>query len=128
MDPVIPFPHRQYAHCESGVVAALLTHYGLAISEPLVFGISGGLTFAYIPFIKITNLPIISYRMFPHAIIQGIQKRLGIRFRTRTYRTRKRPGDLVAPCPKAGWSDFRRPCTGSPTSPTRCGSSSTPTT
>lgn len=97
MDPVIPFPHRQYAHCESGVVAALLTHYGLAISEPLVFGISGGLTFAYIPFIKITNLPIISYRMFPHAIINGIQKRLGIRFRTRTYRNpQKAHGDLVA--------------------------------
>jgi hypothetical protein len=97
LDPVIPFPHRQYAHCESGVVAALLTQYGLAISEPLVFGISGGLTFAYIPFIKITNLPIISYRMFPHAIIQGIQKRLGIRFRTRTYRDpQKAHGDLVA--------------------------------
>jgi len=86
LDTVIPFPHRQYAHCESGVVAALLSHYGLSISEPMVFGISGGLTFAYIPFIKITNLPVISYRMFPHAIIQGIQKRLGIRFRTRTYR------------------------------------------
>mgnify|MGYP002682464171 CR=1 FL=1 len=35
--------------------------------------------------------------MFPHAIINGIQKRLGIRFRTHTYRDpQKAHGELVA--------------------------------
>ena len=42
-----PLEHRQYAHCESGVVTALLKRHGLDLSEPMVFGITGGLTFAY---------------------------------------------------------------------------------
>jgi hypothetical protein len=77
--------HRQYAHCESGVVTALLKHRGLDLSEPMVFGIAGGLTFAYLPFIKITNMPIVAYRMFPGAIIKGVAKNLGVRFETRRY-------------------------------------------
>jgi hypothetical protein len=77
--------HRQYAHCESGVVSALLRCHGLDLSEPMVFGITGGLTFAFIPFIKITNMPVISYRMIPGAIIKGAVKNLDVRFNTRRY-------------------------------------------
>ncbi|MCE5264568.1 MAG: BtrH N-terminal domain-containing protein [Deltaproteobacteria bacterium] len=84
----LPLEHRQYAHCESGVVAALLRRQGLDLSEPMVFGITGGLTFAYLPLIKITGMPIISYRMFPGAIIKGAVKHLDARFRTRRYRDR----------------------------------------
>jgi len=79
------FKHQQYAHCESGVVTALLNHRGLDLSEPMVFGIAGGLTFAYLPFIKITNMPVVAYRMFPGAIIRGTAKNLGVRFETRRY-------------------------------------------
>jgi hypothetical protein len=78
--------HRQYAHCESGVVSALLRCHGLDLSEPMVFGITGGLTFAFIPFIQMTNMPIISYRMFPGSIIKGAVKNLGVRFTTKKYR------------------------------------------
>jgi hypothetical protein len=81
-----PLEHRQYAHCESGVVTALLRRQGLDLSEPMVFGITGGLTFAYIPFIRITNMPVISYRMFPGSIIKGATKNLAVEFKTRRYR------------------------------------------
>ncbi len=80
-----PLEHRQYAHCESGVVTSLLRRQGLDLSEPMVFGITGGLTFAYIPLIKITNMPVISYRMFPGSIIKGAAKNLDVRFKTQRY-------------------------------------------
>ena len=99
MAKLLPFEHRQYAHCESGVVTALLRRQGLDLSEPMVFGIAGGLTFAYLPFIRITNMPVVSYRMFPGAIIKGAAKNLGVRFETRRYSDRGRAlaelGDLV---------------------------------
>ena len=81
-----PLEHRQYAHCESGVVTALLRRQGLDLSEPMVFGITGGLTFAYLPFIRITNMPVISYRMFPGSIIKGAVKNLDVGFKTKRYR------------------------------------------
>jgi hypothetical protein len=80
-----PLEHRQYAHCESGVVTSLLRRQGLDLSEPMVFGITGGLTFAYIPLIRITNMPVISYRMFPGSIIKGAVKNLDVRFKTQRY-------------------------------------------
>jgi len=86
MTDVRPLEHRQYAHCESGVVTALLRGKGLDLSEPMVFGVTGGLTFAYLPFIKITNMPLISYRMFPGSIIRGASKNLAVKFKTRRYR------------------------------------------
>jgi len=85
-----PLEHRQYAHCESGVVTALLKCHGLDLSEPMVFGITGGLTFAYIPFIKMTNMPVISYRMLPGSIIKGAEKNLPIKFKTMKYREKER--------------------------------------
>ena len=81
-----PLEHRQYAHCESGVVTSLLRRQGLDLSEPMVFGITGGLTFAYIPLIKVTNMPIVSYRMLPGSIIKGAAKNLAVDFKTKRYR------------------------------------------
>ena len=90
MAELAPFDHRHYAHCESGVVTALLRRQGLDLSEPMVFGITGGLTFVYFPFIRITNMPVVSYRMFPGTIIKGAAKNLGVRFETRRYSDRGR--------------------------------------
>ena len=84
-----PLEHRQYAHCESGVVTSLLRRRGLDLSEPMVFGITGGLTFAYIPLIKVTNMPIVSYRMFPGSIIKGAAKNLAVDFKTKRYRDKR---------------------------------------
>jgi hypothetical protein len=72
------FPHRQTAHCESGVIANLLTYHGFPISEAMAFGIGGGLFFAYLPFIRIYGLPLTTFRTTPGSIFSRITKRLGI--------------------------------------------------
>ncbi|MCF8293886.1 MAG: BtrH N-terminal domain-containing protein [Chitinophagaceae bacterium] len=54
---IIPFKHKSQAHCESGVISNLLHHYGLPISEPMAFGIGGGLFFGHLPFVKVNGVP-----------------------------------------------------------------------
>jgi hypothetical protein len=80
------FQHRQSAHCESGVVASLVSHYGLPMSEPMAFGLAAALAFAYMPFIKMGGMPLISYRMWPGAIVKAMHKRLGIAMERKTFR------------------------------------------
>jgi hypothetical protein len=82
-----PFRHRQSAHCESGVMSSLMTHGGLPMSEPMAFGLAATLSFALIPFVKLSGLPLIAYRMPPGFIIRGVRKRLGVRMRRRTFRS-----------------------------------------
>jgi hypothetical protein len=82
------FEHRQTAHCESGAISALLRHNGLDISEPMALGISGALTFAYIPLIKLGGLPLIAYRSPPGGIIRGLTRRLKIRMHMERFRDR----------------------------------------
>ena len=43
------FQHRQSAHCESGVMASLLSHAGLPMSEPMAFGLASGLAEMFLP-------------------------------------------------------------------------------
>ena len=87
MNVEIPFEHRQSAHCESGVISALLRYAGVPMSEPMAFGISSGLTFAYIPLIKFGGMPLIAYRMPPKGVIRGLTRRLGIRMAFETFRS-----------------------------------------
>lgn len=86
LDIEIPFDHKQSAHCESGVIAALLRHYNVPISEPMAFGIASGLGYAYLPFIKFGGLPMFAYRMPPGSIIRQLTRRLGIRMYSETFR------------------------------------------
>ncbi|MBL8426671.1 MAG: BtrH N-terminal domain-containing protein, partial [Dechloromonas sp.] len=79
------FQHRQASHCESGVMSNLLRHHGLPLSEPMTFGLSSALSFAYLPIIKINGLPLVAYRMPPKAIIKGLQKPLGLKMRFETF-------------------------------------------
>ncbi|MET0183628.1 MAG: BtrH N-terminal domain-containing protein [Caulobacterales bacterium] len=79
------FQHRQSAHCESGVVSNLLTHHGVAMSEPMAFGLSSSLTFAYLPFLKMAGMPMIAYRMMPGSIIRGVEKRLKMKWERRQF-------------------------------------------
>lgn len=79
------FEHLHAAHCESGVMANMLRHHGLPMTESLAFGLSAGLAFAYLPFVKLSGLPLISYRMPPRAIIKGLLSPLGARFRFQTF-------------------------------------------
>ena len=81
------FVHTHAAHCESGVMASLLRHHGLPLSEAMVFGLSGALAFAYLPFVKIGGLPLVAYRMLPKTIIKGVGKRLGLRMAMQRFST-----------------------------------------
>jgi hypothetical protein len=74
-------------------MSAIVRHYGLPLSEPMAFGLSSALTFAFLPFIKLSGLPLVSYRMPPKTIIRGLQKSLRFWMRTETFR---RPEDGAA--------------------------------
>ncbi|MEI8656692.1 BtrH N-terminal domain-containing protein [Vibrio sp. Hal054] len=79
------FSHKHYAHCESGVMSSLLAHHGLPLSEPMVFGLSSALTFAYLPFVKLSGMPLIAYRSMPKSIIKGVQRALGVKMKVETF-------------------------------------------
>ena len=79
------FNHDHFAHCESGVMSLMLRHHGLDLSESMVFGLSQGLMFAYIPFVKMGGMPLIAYRNMPRGIIKGLQKNIGIKMKMHTF-------------------------------------------
>lgn len=82
------------AHCESGAVTAQLNHAGLDISEPMVFGISGGLFFGYFK-IPSLDFPTIVLRNQPGNIRKAIQKRLGVSISSSSNKNpEKMMGDL----------------------------------
>lgn len=85
MDRQKAFQHKHFAHCESGVMSLMMTHHGLPLSEAMVFGLSGALMFAYIPFVKLGGMPLIAYRSRPKSIIRGLQKNLGIKMQMHTF-------------------------------------------
>jgi hypothetical protein len=86
LDPMRNFEHQHFAHCETGVMSSLLKHNGLELSEPMVFGLSGAICFAYLPFLKMGNMPVVSYRMFPGHIVKNFPKRLGVEYFRKTYK------------------------------------------
>jgi hypothetical protein len=86
LEPSRNFEHQHFAHCETGVMSTLLKHNGLELSEPMVFGLSGAICFAYLPFLKMGNMPLISYRMFPGHIVKNFPKRLGVDYFRKTYK------------------------------------------
>ena len=83
----IPFNHRQSAHCETGVLANLLGHHGLNISESMVFGIGSGLFFGYFPFIRINRLPLTAFRVRTGGIMKRAVKRLGVSLAWEKFRS-----------------------------------------
>jgi len=79
------FIHKHAGHCESGVMSTMLSHHGLAMSEPMAFGLSSALSFAYLPFVKLAGMPLIAYRSIPKAIIKGLQKNIGVKMKIETF-------------------------------------------
>ena len=73
-------------------MSTMLRHHGLAISEPMAFGLSSAISFAYLPIVRINGLPLVAYRMPPKWIIKGLQKPLALKMRFETFR---RPEDGV---------------------------------
>ncbi|NOZ90661.1 MAG: BtrH N-terminal domain-containing protein [Epsilonproteobacteria bacterium] len=89
------FKHIHSAHCESGVTSLLLKHNGLDISEPMAFGLGSGLTFAYLPIVKLSGMPLIAYRSMPKAIIKKATKRLGIKLQSQTFSNQQKAQDSL---------------------------------
>ena len=73
----IDFPHRQSAHCESGVCANLLSHRGVSVTEALVFGIGAGLYFGYLRVMRVNGMPLTTYRCELGGIFKRTTQRLG---------------------------------------------------
>ena len=94
------FDHSYSAHCESGVMSSLLRHHGINLSEPMVFGLSNALTFAYLPFVKMGGMPLIAYRSIPRSIIKTLCKNLKVKMKMETFSNRekgtKRLDELLA--------------------------------
>lgn len=93
MTLIADFQHNHFAHCESGVMSAMLQHNGLSLSEAMVFGLSGALCFAYLPFIKMNGLPVVSYRMPPGRIVKKLPPQIGMAY---TYKTFKNEAHAMA--------------------------------
>ena len=83
--PSVKFQHHHAAHCESGVASNLLSHYGATLSEAMAFGLSSALSFAYLPFVKLTGFPLIAYRMPPKFILKGLRKPFDVRLHFETF-------------------------------------------
>lgn len=82
----IDFQHHQSAHCENGVTSNLLRFYGFDISEAMAFGISSGIFFAYLPFLKLNGLPVTSFRPLPGMIFKKAADTLGIKIYRKKFR------------------------------------------
>ncbi len=95
MDNVINFPHRQSAHCESGVTSNLLLFHGVECSEALAFGIGEGLFFGYLPFIKLNKLPLTTYRCAVGKIFKTVTSRLGVSVHRRKFRSAAKAMDAL---------------------------------
>jgi len=87
---VTKFKHTHSAHCESGVMSSMLRHYGLNLSEPMVFGLASALTFAYLPFLKMGGMPLVAYRSMPKSIIKNIQKNLNVKMKLETFSSKEK--------------------------------------
>lgn len=81
------FIHTPSAHCETGTVSNLLRSYGLEMSEPMVFGLASGMTFAFLKQIKINGLPLMAYRIPPRMLVKLLSWRIsGLKFKYETFR------------------------------------------
>lgn len=82
-------PHQPAAHCENGTISSLLRFYGIHLSEPMIFGLASGLYFSHVPFIKMSGMPLTSFRTFPGILFKRITHSLGIKTETRRFLNKK---------------------------------------
>lgn len=79
--------HVHAAHCESGVTRALFQNHGLELSEPMVFGLSGGVFFGHLSFIDVMGHPLTTFRTMPGWIFKKACERAGVVCTRETYRS-----------------------------------------
>lgn len=84
------FDHKPAAHCENGVIANMLRFHGHDISEPLIFGLSSGLFFSHMPFVKMSGMAVTSFRTFPGVLFSRVARILGFKVKRRRYLNKQR--------------------------------------
>lgn len=77
--------HQPAAHCENGSISAQLRYYGINLSEPMIFGLASGLFFSHMPFVKLSGMPVTSFRTFPGVLFKRITDMLGIKSKSQRY-------------------------------------------
>lgn len=71
------YPNQRRMHCETGLLVNMLKYYGVEMSEPMAFGIGGGIYFLYMPLIKtVDDLVFLILRTMPVHVIMNVAKRL----------------------------------------------------
>ena len=79
MKSIGSYEHRVASHCETGSMRNLLVHDGLAITEPMVFGLGSGPAFYYLFFSRShTGFPLVGIRNRPGSIIKNVAGLLGV--------------------------------------------------
>jgi hypothetical protein len=81
----VDFKHHQAAHCENGVTSNMLRHYGINLSEPMVFGLGSGYFFSHMPFIKLHGMAVTSFRILPGWIFSRVTDRLGVKVERKKF-------------------------------------------
>ncbi len=86
----IDFSHKMAAHCENGVISNLLSHYGINLSEAMVFGIGSGIYFSHLTMFKLNGLPVTSFRPWPGAIFKRASKALDVDFKVKKFSNKEK--------------------------------------
>lgn len=68
----------------------------------MAFGITSALTFVYLPFVKVNNLPLIAYRSLPKSIINTISKVLHVTMEKRSYKSEHQANEELKSLAKEG--------------------------
>lgn len=55
------------------------------MSEPMAFGLSSSLIFAYLPMVKMAGMPLIAYRMLPGSIMKGSARAMKAQWDEQTF-------------------------------------------
>jgi hypothetical protein len=89
-DVTIDFAHQQTTHCETGAMINLLRFHGVELSEPMAFGIGGGLFFGYFPLLRMAHIRVTTFRRMPGTLIRNGLKRLGVNYQTKAFSNPKK--------------------------------------
>jgi hypothetical protein len=67
----------------------------MSLSEPMAFGIGSGLYFAHMPFFKVMDLPVTTFRSLPGTLFKKACKRLAIPYETQKFRDHQKGMEAV---------------------------------
>ncbi len=83
---ILDFKHNMFAHCENGATSNLLRYYNINLSEPMIFGLGSGLSFSFLPFLKMNGSPVVSFRPLPGIIFKRATKNLNIKIEIKKFK------------------------------------------